>query len=289
MPADELASVPEVLATAGGHGFDLPRQYLRTAPYAVAPAHDVASLEARGLLEQDGLVRPSVHDLSPSLPDLGVVAGARVELHEELTSPLNRHLLDVIESGILDVAGQADLVAGAPCDPDNTPDDLPDGWACQLTQELEYRYVPGRVLNAKKGDVLLSYGGNGAIGQLLKQVRGWLGVSAPRFPYGLREDQDDGGQLPNCAGGGRSRLGAPESCLARTPARPLGVNPLNDGVGDAARPSQHDPGGFSGSQSMVSALADVRRSQRCPATGRPRPPASRAPSATPWPAPWSGD
>lgn len=93
MPADELASVPEVLATAGGHGFDLPRQYLRTGPHAVAPAHYVASLEARGLLEQDGLVRPSVHDLNPSLPDLGVVAGARVELHEELTCPLNRHLL----------------------------------------------------------------------------------------------------------------------------------------------------------------------------------------------------
>ncbi len=44
--------------------------------------------------------------------------------------PAEQAPADVIESGILDVAGQADLVAGAPCDPDNTPNDLPDGWAC---------------------------------------------------------------------------------------------------------------------------------------------------------------
>ncbi|HXI71883.1 MAG TPA: hypothetical protein VNN22_16125 [Verrucomicrobiae bacterium] len=61
------------------------------------------------------------------------------------------------------------IVYGMECDPDNMPDDLPEGDVCQRTSEVEWRYVPGRILNAKKGDVLLSPGG-GLIGQLLRQV-----------------------------------------------------------------------------------------------------------------------
>jgi hypothetical protein len=56
------------------------------------------------------------------------------------------------------------------CDPDNVPDNLPDGMVCQLTSEVQWRYVPGRVLNAKKGDCLLDPGGPGLVGQLLRQV-----------------------------------------------------------------------------------------------------------------------
>lgn len=62
------------------------------------------------------------------------------------------------------------VVYGNPCDPDNPPDYLPEGAVCQLTGEYEWRYVPGRILNAKKGDVLLEPGGGGLIGQLLRQV-----------------------------------------------------------------------------------------------------------------------
>lgn len=69
----------------------------------------------------------------------------------------------------------AKLTYGSECDPDNTPDELPEGAVCQLTGELAWRYVPGRILNAKKGDVLLSPGGQGMIGQLLRRV------SPPQF------------------------------------------------------------------------------------------------------------
>ena len=61
-------------------------------------------------------------------------------------------------------------VVGQECDPDNVPDNLPDGMVCQLTSEVQWRYVPGRILNAKKGDCLLDPGGPGLIGQLLRQV-----------------------------------------------------------------------------------------------------------------------
>ena len=61
-------------------------------------------------------------------------------------------------------------MVGQECDPDNVPDKLPDGMVCQLTSEVQWRYVPGRVLNAKKGDCLLDPGGPGLVGQLLRQV-----------------------------------------------------------------------------------------------------------------------
>lgn len=62
------------------------------------------------------------------------------------------------------------IVPGAECDPDNLPDNLPEGMVCQLTDEFAWRYVPGRILNAKKGDILLDPGGPGLVGQLLRQV-----------------------------------------------------------------------------------------------------------------------
>jgi hypothetical protein len=65
---------------------------------------------------------------------------------------------------------RSDIVLGSECDPDNLPDDLPEGTVCQLTGETAWRFVPGRVLNAKKGDVILSPSGSGIIGQLLRQV-----------------------------------------------------------------------------------------------------------------------
>lgn len=51
-------------------------------------------------------------------------------------------------------------------DEDNPRDDL----VCQLTDERRWIIVPARILNARKGDVILSPGGNGPIGGLLKQV-----------------------------------------------------------------------------------------------------------------------
>lgn len=55
------------------------------------------------------------------------------------------------------------------CDPDNVPDDIGD-WVCQATSEKVEAIMPGRFMNARKGDVVLSPGGMGPIGGLLRQV-----------------------------------------------------------------------------------------------------------------------
>lgn len=60
---------------------------------------------------------------------------------------------------------------GDECDPTNYPDPPPEGMTCQLTSEKpRYVAVPGRLVNAKKGDLILSPGGQGFIGQLLRHV-----------------------------------------------------------------------------------------------------------------------
>ena len=46
----------------------------------------------------------------------------------------------------------------------------PEGYVCQLTDEVEWVCIPARIINARKGDVILSPGGNGAIGGLLRQL-----------------------------------------------------------------------------------------------------------------------
>jgi len=59
---------------------------------------------------------------------------------------------------------------GAECDPTNLPDDIPEGFVCQATSETRFVPMPGRFMNAKKGDAVLSPGGTGLIGGLLRQV-----------------------------------------------------------------------------------------------------------------------
>jgi len=56
------------------------------------------------------------------------------------------------------------------CDPDNVPDVLPEGTTCQFTGIYDWRFHPGQILNAKKGDILLSSAGGGIIGQLLQHL-----------------------------------------------------------------------------------------------------------------------
>lgn len=58
---------------------------------------------------------------------------------------------------------------GTECSPEDeaNPD---DNLVCQLTDEVKWVYVPARIMNARKGDAILSPGGSGAIGGLLKQV-----------------------------------------------------------------------------------------------------------------------
>jgi hypothetical protein len=64
----------------------------------------------------------------------------------------------------------ASVSEGAPCDPDNLPDEIPEFFACQFMGEYEDREVPARIANARKGDIILVPGGNGLIGGLLANV-----------------------------------------------------------------------------------------------------------------------
>jgi hypothetical protein len=59
---------------------------------------------------------------------------------------------------------------GARCNPENLPDQIPEGFVCQATPEKRWELLPGRFVNARKGDIVLSPGDNGYIGQLLRQV-----------------------------------------------------------------------------------------------------------------------
>ncbi|MBI4901932.1 MAG: carboxypeptidase regulatory-like domain-containing protein, partial [Actinobacteria bacterium] len=121
---------------------------VRTRPSTDAAAADfegtAVSLARRGSFPMSG--RPLTGELSALVsPD---------------TSPFDLHSL----------FDQAQPEVGQECDPDNMQDDLADGMVCQLTNEIEWRFVPGRILNAKKGDLLLDPGGPGLVGQLLRQV-----------------------------------------------------------------------------------------------------------------------
>ena len=70
---------------------------------------------------------------------------------------------DVTTRGLTD-----DEFVGKECIPDEEPP--ADGLACQLTEEWAWVTYPARVINAKKGDTVLSPGGNGVIGGLLKNL-----------------------------------------------------------------------------------------------------------------------
>jgi hypothetical protein len=90
----------------------------------------------------------------------------------------------IADQGFADFAGGAALysivetppppIEGEECDPDNVPDevldDLDTDWVCQATPEEREVATPGRFLNARKGDIVLSPGGPSLIGQLLRQV-----------------------------------------------------------------------------------------------------------------------
>ncbi len=63
--------------------------------------------------------------------------------------------------------GGEDLI-GKPCLPDEEPPE--EDMACQLTTEWAWVTIPARIVNATKGDTILSPAGNGVIGGLLRQV-----------------------------------------------------------------------------------------------------------------------
>lgn len=80
-----------------------------------------------------------------------------------------RSLHDLLTPSYTSFSDDEAIVIDNECDPDNVPDNLPEGMVCQLTHETAWRFVPGRVLNGKKGDIVLGTGQT-MIGQLLRQV-----------------------------------------------------------------------------------------------------------------------
>lgn len=106
---------------------------------------------------------------------LGRVAGNITAVDDNEADNL---LASLIGSGLLDagtfhtLSGKTEPppVEGNECDPDNVPDGFDEEWVCQATSEERTVPTPPRFVNARKGDIILSPGGSGLIGGLLRQV-----------------------------------------------------------------------------------------------------------------------
>jgi hypothetical protein len=61
-------------------------------------------------------------------------------------------------------------VEGNECDPANLPDHLPDDFVCQATDRHAWVAFPGRFMNARKGDIVLSPGDGGLVAQMMANV-----------------------------------------------------------------------------------------------------------------------
>lgn len=104
-----------------------------------------------------------------------VVAGSAIELQNRGGTPFDlapiRALFEtkLIDPHIFDFLETEVPQEGMECSPDNVPDDVGD-WVCQATPQRREEIVPGRFMNARKGDIILSPGGMGPIGGLLRSV-----------------------------------------------------------------------------------------------------------------------
>jgi hypothetical protein len=136
----------------------------RTNPKSAEIAASLAALKASGT----ALTPWVVSNVSQIISSTSAAAGhAAVRLKGD-------HAIDVadtrtrVHAKLPPVAPPA--AAGAVCDPDNLPQNVPGNLACQATAETQQVATPGRFMNARKGDLILSPGGNGLVGQLLRQV-----------------------------------------------------------------------------------------------------------------------
>lgn len=132
-------------------------------------------------IAQASVLDVSMRDKAPS--NLGLLtqivapteAGALINSSNPEFSTIIAHLA---QSGLMahsfSIQTALPPVEGAECDPDNVPNDIADDpdtdWVCQATAETRTIPTPGRFLNARKGDIVLSPGGPSLIGQLLLQV-----------------------------------------------------------------------------------------------------------------------
>jgi hypothetical protein len=89
-----------------------------------------------------------------------LLSGASVSTGEAAGSGVRRLL----------ISGDAPVLEGEECFPDNLPRVIPPGLACQATPEQPLVPMPARFLNARCGDAILSPGGNTTIAKLLTKV-----------------------------------------------------------------------------------------------------------------------
>ena len=141
---------------------DLSESFRRSAVAQILSPRTPRAVSDANLLKQNQVTRPPAH---PGIPVTAAVLSSIDTSGRAFASVLS----NLTAPGLVPFDSPTPVV-GQECDPDNLPDNLPDGMVCQLTSEVEWRYVPGRVLNAKKGDLILDPGGPGLVGQLLRQV-----------------------------------------------------------------------------------------------------------------------
>jgi hypothetical protein len=89
------------------------------------------------------------------------------KINEDLGVTLNVTPEDAMNTA---VPQPVPVIDGQNCDPDNLPGNIPANMVCQATAETKQVYTDGRFINGRKGDIILSPGGSGAIGGLLHQV-----------------------------------------------------------------------------------------------------------------------
>ena len=78
---------------------------------------------------------------------------------------MSRHISSLFDQSVHALSGSFE---GQECLPDQMPPE--DGLACQLTDEWAWVAIPGRFVNARKGDVLLSPGSGGPVLGVLRHV-----------------------------------------------------------------------------------------------------------------------
>ena len=146
------------------------------------PLEQDAAVEGRifkmGRATKSITLSQTVHGFNQMRSDTAVLSQVLLTPKTEVQALIesNAHVETVmqrlgIRESIIDlVTAAADPVENVECDPDNIPDGLAEEWVCQATTEKRVIPMPGRFMNARKGDVILSPGGNGKIGGLLRQV-----------------------------------------------------------------------------------------------------------------------
>lgn len=119
-------------------------------------------------LEDYSLARPVVSNIDHVLRSAG---GRPVDVADPIVSRLrDAYGLDLATRPTGPDPVTPAIKENDECDPENLPASVPDGFVCQLTTETRQVTTPGRFMNARKGDLLLSPGDNGLIGELLRQV-----------------------------------------------------------------------------------------------------------------------